>query len=134
MRALTRTLVPLAIVVSLLAGCGSDVPSESQFLAAARKSTGTQFDSSLRSAGITGAKATEMFNSLYRCVYKAIKDDRDLINSVTDDTGQGSTAVKKAFETKAKGCVGPFTSELTKQASASGDIVDTTATTTTVPS
>ena len=134
MRALTRTLVPLAIVVSLLAGCGSDVPSKAQFIADAKKAAGAQFDSSLKSAGITGSRATEMFDTFYGCVYDKIKDNEDLLTSIADSTGQDSAQLQKALESKAKECVDQFTAALTKQASASGDIVDTSATTTTVPS
>ncbi len=113
MRTITRLLVPLAALGLILGACGDDVPSRSDFITAVKKQAGPQFVSSLTGAGIDKTKADQIVDQFLGCVYDHVQTDKDLLKKVSNETGNGTAELTKAFDTKAKPCYDDFAKNIT---------------------
>ena len=93
----------------LLAGCGSDVPSKTEFVSKMKTSLRTQLDD-MEKAGLDRGDAEKLFEDFVGCTYDQIKSDEDLVTKVYEE---GTDAgVDAQLEKKAGACV----TQLTKAA------------------
>jgi hypothetical protein len=109
-----RSIVALLGASVLVAGCGSDLPTKSEFSSKVKESMGSDLKTALTSAGASASDADKAINDFIGCTYDKIKGNEDLLNQAYDDSGDKK--VQDEIEKSAKACTSTLTSAMTEAA------------------